>query len=357
MTTSADKPKSHSLEWLFCILVALALLGGCGEPELEGVHLSGRTMGTTWNVTYTVRSGTPDAIVVEQAIQIELDAVNGRMSTYQKDSELSQLNDSPPDTGWMPVSEPLFTVIQAALKIGEQSDGAYDITVAPLVDLWGFGPDGPANGVPAASEIEIRLGQLGQHYIELDTAQSLLRKTRPLRIDLSSIAKGYAVDQVATALETRGITDYLVEVGGEMRLAGSSPRGDTWRIAIEQPSAGSRIPARALSLTDAAVATSGDYRNFFEMDGKRYSHSIDPHTGYPVAHDLVSVTVIDPSAMQADAWATALEVLGADAAMAVAKEQGLAVYLIQRRGDAFVASHSPAFSRYLNGESNRLQDR
>jgi thiamine biosynthesis lipoprotein len=168
-----------------------------------------------------------------------------------------------------------------------------------------------------------------------------------VELDFSSLAKGYAVDEVARALRARGVARYLVEVGGEMIVAGLSPRGDPWQIAIEQPVPGARAIAAALRLTDIAVATSGDYRNFFEYEGKRYSHSIDPRTGYPVDHELVSVTVLHESAMQADAWATALTVLGLDAALVLAREQSLAVYCIAQRDGELVHRYTEQMAPYL----------
>jgi thiamine biosynthesis lipoprotein len=171
-------------------------------------------------------------------------------------------------------------------------------------------------------------------------------KTSTLQLDFSSIAKGYAVDQIAEWFNKQLIDDFLVEVGGEVRLSGYSARGDAWRIAIEQPDGSGRV-AQALALTDTAMATSGDYRNYFEFKGKRFSHSLDPHTGFPVEHDLVSVTVLHPSAAMADGWATALTVLGSKEAIEVAQEQGLAVYFIRRDGEGFISSYSEAFSPYL----------
>jgi thiamine biosynthesis lipoprotein len=239
------------------------------------------------------------------------------------------------------------TVLSAAMAIGWQSDGAYDVTVGPLVDLWGFGPPGPVAAPPSEDAITAALERVGQDHLRLDGEGRRLLKRSPVQLDFSSIAKGYGVDRVAQWLGAQGVERYLVEVGGEMRLAGLSPRGDPWRIAIERPESGDRSVEQAIRLTDVGVATSGDYRNFFEVDGKRYSHSIDPHSGYPVAHDLVSVTVVHPSSMMADGWATALVVLGYEKAMAVAQEQGLAVYFIRRQGDAFIETHTPAFEPFL----------
>ena len=239
------------------------------------------------------------------------------------------------------------------MAVGWQSEGAYDVTVAPLVDLWGFGPAGQVGAPPADDRITDVLENVGQDYLRLDGEGGYrLLKTRPVSLDFSSIAKGYGVDLVARWLDARGLDRYLVEVGGEMRLAGMSGRGDPWRVAIERPESALRTAEQAISVTDVAIATSGDYRNYFEVDGQRFSHSIDPRRGYPVSHDLVSVTVLDNSAMRADAWATALVVLGQERAMAVATQQGLAVYFIQRQGDTLHSSHSPAFAPFLENGDN-----
>ncbi len=338
--------KSHSLEWLLCFWLLLAAgLAGCDRPE-EVVKLAGATMGTTWHVTYIPVPGAADETTVLAAIESQLETVNGSMSTYLPDSEISRFNQSPADT-WIGVSAPFFSVLSTALEVGRASEGAYDVTVGPLVDLWGFGPGGGADRIPEPVEIEAALAAVGQDLLRLDGEATRVKKLAAVHLDFSSLAKGYAVDRIAGALREQGVDRYLVEVGGEMRLGGLSGRGDLWRVAIEQPRSGTRGIATAIELTDAAVATSGDYRNYFEIDGRRYSHSIDPRTGRPVAHELVSVTVVHPSAMVADAWATALTVMGPQRAAAVAKEQDLAVYFIRRDGDGFVPSHTAAFGRYL----------
>ena len=236
------------------------------------------------------------------------------------------------------------------MTIGAASGGAYDVTVGPLVRLWGFGPDGAVETAPSTEAVAQLRREIGQDALDFDTDMGTLLKRAPRELDFSSIAKGYAVDLAARALEELGLSDFLLEVGGEMRLSGYSPRGDRWRVAIEQPDATLRAVALAIPVTNASVATSGDYRNYFEVDGVRYSHSIDPRTGYPVRHDLVSVTVVHESAMVADGWATALVILGMPAALEVAEKQALAVYFIQRDGEDFIASHSSAFETYLEVE-------
>ena len=307
-------------------------------------------MGTTWHVSYIAPRDVPAPPALQGGIQDILDEVEQSMSTYRSDSEISRFNELPEDT-WFDVSPGFYSVLSTALAVGRQSEGAYDVTVGPLVDLWGFGPSPALQMPPGKDAVEALLDQVGQDKLRLDGKRGAVSKLVPLSVDLSSIAKGHAVDRVANWLMAQGVARFLVEVGGEMRLSGLSHRGDNWHIAIEKPDSGGRTVAAAISVTDVAVATSGDYRNFFEMDGRRYSHSIDPRTGYPVAHDLVSVTVIHPSAMLADAWATALIVLGADRAEKVAQVQGLAVYFIRRQGDGYQTSQTAAFAPYLKAEN------
>ncbi len=337
-------------KWLFC-LTAVFLLAGCSR-EVVPVTVTGATMGTTWGVSYIEPGQAVDPDQLWADIQALLDEVNRSMSTYRDDSEISAFNRSPPED-WVQASPAFLQVLQAALAVGERSEGAYDVTVAPLVDLWGFGPGKSVDAVPAEEEIAAGMQRVGQQHLRLDDDSGAVMKRIDLSLDLSSLAKGHAVDRIAGLLAQRGIERFMVEVGGEMRLSGLSGRGDPWRIAIEQPDGTLRAVAAAMSLTDVAIATSGDYRNYFEVEGRRYSHMIDPRTGRPVAHDLVSVTVVHPECMVADAWATALVVLGRERAMAVAQEQGLAVYFIHRAGDELVHSHTPSFSGYLPGPDAR----
>lgn len=355
MTLVADYPSrrgSHSRGWLFAFLGAacLCLIQGCVERDLS-IQLAGETMGTSWHVTVVPDAKTPDAATLQAGINAVLEEVNSSMSTYRSDSEISRFNNAETDQ-WFGISSEFYYVLSTAMAIGWQSNGAYDVTVGPLVDLWGFGPAGPVAAPPSDDTVTDVLERVGQDHLRLDGDGPHLLKRSPVALDFSSIAKGYAVDRIAQWLDSRGLDRYLVEVGGELRLAGMSGRGDRWHIAIERPDSSTRAIEQGVRLTDIGMATSGDYRNFFVIDGQRYSHSIDPRRGYPVVHDLVSVTVIHPSAMVADAWATALVVLGYEDAMAVAQEQGLAVYFIRRQGEAFEDSHTPAFGRYLQNTTH-----
>ncbi|MEH6635043.1 MAG: FAD:protein FMN transferase [Halioglobus sp.] len=327
-------------------MLAVLCLTACNARQQTPVQLEGATMGTTWHVTYIDPDGDFEAIAIQQGIEEQLTLVNRSMSTYREDSEISRFNISPSGQ-WFTVSPDFYTVLSTALAVGEQSNGAYDVSVAPLVDLWGFGPGAAIDAPPSASDIKRLLQRVGQQKLRLDGTRYGVMKLGELSLDFSSLAKGYAVDLVANWMTKQGVSRFLVEVGGEMKMSGLSGRDDLWRVAIEEPDNMGRSVATAISLTDAAVATSGDYRNYFEVAEQRYSHSIDPRTGYPVAHDLVSVTVVHSSAMLADAWATALTVLGAEQAMAVAQAQGLAVYFIRSAGEEYLHSHTTEFSGYL----------
>jgi len=306
-------------------------------------------MGTTWHVTYTASpdNSVGSASEVQAHIQQILQGVNASMSTYQSDSEISRFNRQSPNI-WFSISSGFLRVLEAAMAIGDKSKGAYDVTVGPVVNLWGFGPDPRDESIPDPARLQQLLAQIGQDKLKLDLTGGKLLKLGDLSLDFSSIAKGYGVDEVADWLASQGVQDFLVEVGGEMRLAGKNPRGEKWRIAIEQPDALPGSVATAISVSNNSVATSGDYRNYFEVDGVRYSHTIDPRTGSPITHDLVSVTVVHPRSMMADAWATAFMVMGAEGAMAVANEQDLAVYFIRRTGQNYSSSHSPLFAQYLD---------
>ncbi len=352
--TAVSFGQSHSSGWLFCraasvALALLVLLAGCQRQTLP-VELSGEAMGTTWHVTYLPLPGGAEPAAIKRELERRLAVVNDSMSTWQPDSEISRFNRSQPGD-WVTVSAPFAEVVAAAMSIGELSGGAYDVTVGPLVELWGFGPARPRIDLPSDAAIRARKELVGQRFLELDREQGRMRRLREVELDLSSIAKGYAVDLLAGALLAQQITDFLVEVGGEMRLSGSSPRGDAWRVAVERPQPGARSVALGLALTDVAIATSGDYRNYFEVDGRRYSHSIDPRSGRPVAHDLVSVTVIAADCMRADGWATALTVLGAEEALALAEAQGLAVYLLRQEGERIVPVYSSAFEPWLEASN------
>ena len=336
-------------------LILVFLLSGCANNssvEKYPFNFSGPTMGTSFSVK---ASQLPEGIKtyrLETLIQNRLDEINQRMSTYISDSEVALINSST-NPGATFISLELEKIILQAREISELSDGAFDITVAPLVNLWGFGPDKMENKAPKAEEIQQVLEVVGFKNLVINKRVVTLAKTLPgVAMDLSSLAKGYAVDEVAKVLDKQGITDYMVEIGGELHIKGKNLEGNNWRIAIEKPDADAAMLEfqRVLSITDIALATSGDYHNYFEQDGKRFSHTIDPRTGYPITHKLASVTVLSDTTMKADAWATALMVLGEEEGYKIAEQQKLAAFFIIKTDQGFVEKETPVFSEQTKVE-------
>lgn len=305
---------------------------------------SGPTMGTSFSIKVPQLPEAVDPEQLKKGIDQRLQAINNAMSTYLSDSELSRFNANR-STDWQLVSAPLFAVLNQARQISLLSAGAYDITVGPLVNLWGFGPDPMVFEAPDDQSIKQRLNQIGYQHLELKTDSTAVKKDHPdLYIDLSSLAKGYAVDQVSDFLEANKISAYLVEIGGEIRLKGKNINGESWRIAVEKPTADRRMIQRILPITDIAIATSGDYRNFFEHNGVRFSHTIDPRTGRPITHNLASVTILRDTAMEADALATALMVLGPDQGYRLAERQQIAALFIIKSDEGFVERSTQAYN-------------
>jgi len=319
------------------------VLGACGPTPPEQLVLGGATMGTGWTVKVTRPPAGTDAEHLRAGIEAVLEAVNAAMSNWRADSQISRFNRHA-GSDWFPIPASFAEVMREALAVSRASGGAFDVTVAPLVDLWGFGPAQRRDSVPDAEAITAARARVGWQRLELRLQPPALRKQVPeLTLELGAIAKGYAVDAVAAALEARGVHDYLVEIGGELFGRGRNARGEPWRIGIERAEPGAAQVDRVVHLDGEALATSGDYRNFFEADGRRYSHEIAPATGYPVTHATAAVSVIAASCMRADAWATALLVLGREAGLAVAEREGLAVRFVERVGGAARVYENQAF--------------
>ena len=284
-------------------------------------------MGTSWSATARCPAAETEVL---DAVERALEAVDASMSTYRGDSELSRINTAEPGR-WTAVSPELMEVLEAASRLHALSDGAFDVTVGALVNAWGFGPDG-SHPAPTDAQLGVLMRGVGFEHVILQADPPRVMRTRQgVSIDLSAIAKGYAVDRAAAGLAAMGCTDYMIDVGGEVKVAGRNPRGQAWRIGVERPDpAATGQVAHVLSVDRGAVATSGDYRNFREVDGRLVSHTIDPRSGFPVEHALASVTVAHASAMWADGFATAINVLGPDAGMTLAEAEGLAALLIVR---------------------------
>ena len=332
-------------------LAFLLCLGAC-DSSPKKVQLKGAVFGTTWTVTY---HGEPDALTdndVEQAITGAFSVVDDSMNNYRESSTLSQLNSLPAGEVFE-VDWDFALVFNTAIDIHQATAGAYDPSVSPLINLWGFGPEGVTES-PKDEQLAIAKSHSGLNQFAWDLSdRSFLKRNTRATLDLSSIAKGYAVDLAGDALDEIGVANFMLEVGGEIQTRGVSPRGDHWRLAIENPiRAGVGKPYAAVAVSNVGIATSGNYRNFFEVDGKRFSHLIDPRTGYPIEHDLVSATVIHPSTMVADAWATALMVVGTTEALRLANLYDLSVYLISRNGEQLISSHNRGMSRWLIASDN-----
>lgn len=335
----------------FCYLSVglglLLLLTGCPQQTIDNrLLLVGETMGTTWSVVlYPVDGIDPE--MLKQQLQSRLDRINALMSTYDPESEISRFNNQI-STDWFAVSEETLQVVRLALEIGELTSGAFDISVGPLVELWGFGATKRSQVPPSADQVREVLAEVGYEQLHLRRHPAAISKTSPgLRVDLSAIAKGFAVDVLAAHLDQQGIDNYLVEVGGEMKMAGRRPEGTDWRVAIEKPLDYSREVATVFPLTNTALATSGNYRNFYEVEGERYVHTIDPVSGKPIQHKLASATVLDPSCARADALATALMVMGEERGRQFCEEHQIAAYFLIHNKTETSSYTSPAFHALL----------
>lgn len=325
------------------LLSLLFFLGCSHEPDV--LEFSGATMGTRWHVTLVTLNGQkPEDL--QAGIQSALDSVDSAMSTYQHDSDLSRFNRAVPGQ-WVGISAQTLAVTQVALRVAEQTDNAFNPAVAELVELWGFGAQEQGATIPGVEQVEAALAQTRLQRLELDASAPALRKLAPLKLDYSAIAKGYGADQAAESLERAGIGNYLVEVGGEVRCAGARADGNPWRVGIERPQLLRGEAYAAITLSNEAVATSGDYRNYREVGGQRFSHTLDPATGYPVSHPLASVSVIAPTAVLADAYATAIAVMGPVHGLVFAEALSLPVYMLVRDGAEFIAVASSEFEDYL----------
>lgn len=331
----------------FITLLAVGPVAACARPAHTTIR--GLTMGTS----YAVELAAPidDALRknLAEMIEAELAAINRAMSTYDPRSELSEFNRRE-DLGWAPASRGLLKVLESASRISASTHGAFDVTVGPLVDLWGFGPQYDDRRVPDDAAIERVRESVGYRRVLTDTSAGAIRKTHGrTRVDLSAIGKGYGVDRVATILESRGIDDYLVEIGGEFRASGTTAAGRPWRVAIERPVAGRRVLGEIVVLDNRAIATSGTTRDYFEEGGRHYSHTIDPATARPVEHPPMAVSVVADTAMEADAWATALLVLGPERGYALAQARGLAALLVTAAGRGFDVLVTDALRGQLHG--------
>ena len=341
------------------LLSVVILLTGCDNasapvtPKAAVSVLEGKTMGTFWRVSVV---GVDKALAEElrSKVQTQLDGDDRLLSTWKNDSALMRFNHSRSTTPW-PVNEAMADIVTESLRIGRKTQGAMDITVGPLVNLWGFGPDKQPVSTPTQAQIDAAKARTGLDKLTVINRadRQYLQKSIPdLYVDLSTVGEGYAADHLARLMTEEGISRYLVSVGGALVSRGMNADGQPWRVAIQKPTDRENAVQAIVDINGHGISTSGSYRNYYELDGKRISHVIDPQTGRPITHKLVSVTVIAPTALEADAWDTGLMVLGTEKAQQVVREQGLAVYMIMKEGDGFTTWMSPQFRAFLvNGKN------
>ncbi len=363
MTSASSGPRSpmwRVTTWAKVLLpVGIVILMGLtvwrvvlterGAPVHE---YAGVTMGTTYAVKVDARLTAKQRKAIADTIEQRLSEVDGLMSTYDTTSELSRFNRHE-STDPFVVSSLMLEVFATAREVSERSGGAFDVTVAPLVDAWGFGPPGRVAAAPSETHLSTLRSGVGYEKVQIDREAGTLVKTHPQTVaDLSAVAKGYGVDRVSSALADLGIGSFLVEVGGEIKATGMKRDGTPWRVGIERPDTAMRAVYRGVDLIDEAVATSGDYRNFYEHHGVRYAHIIDPRTARPIPYAGASVTVVHASAAMADAWATALSVLGPDEGYDLAEREGVAALFVVRTDSGYSAHATPAFRQGGEPESS-----
>lgn len=348
MTSRMLRPAWVAFTSIFMTLALVALAGCSFQPDEEIWEISGPVFGTRYHISVVLPEDHDRLESLAKGIDEALEGVDASMSTWREDSELSKLNRREDQSAWIPVSDGLFEVLTRADEISRLTDGAFDVTIGPVVNLWGFGPDARPEQIPSEEELARALAKTGYEHLSLQAAPPAVKAAIPQYIDLSAIAKGYGVDVVARYLDSEGIAAYLVEIGGEIRTHGQKPDGSVWRLAIEQPVDGAEHTVNSIvSLPSRAMATSGDYRNYYESEGRRLSHTIDPETGHPIAHHLASVTVIADDCMTADALATGFTVMGYERASELATRENIPAYFIIRTENGFEEHQTPAFSSFV----------
>lgn len=326
------------LQPVIAVALAAALTGCLFQDKVEA--FAGPTMGSTYTVKY-VRSGDgPSKEMLHSEVEALLGELDKQLSTYRSDSDVERFNALPAGS-CEPMPDMVRELVAAGSQLSADSDGAFDLTLEPLLNLWGFGPRGRGERVPSAEDISAARALTGQQHLSIDGDR--LCKAVALQLDFNSIAAGYAVDLVIDRLKALGVQSYLVEITGELKAEGRKPDGSPWRIAIEAPRDDQRVAQKIVELDGMGVSTSGDYRNYFERDGRRYSHTLDPQSGQPIEHHLAAVTVIDKSTLRADGLSTALMVLGPEKGLALAERNGIAAFFVVREGQGFVTTSTKAF--------------
>ncbi|WLG48915.1 FAD:protein FMN transferase [Pseudomonas sp. FP1742] len=323
------------------VVVLAGVLSGCGNGDsLE--RFDGPTMGSSYSIQYVRHAGLPAPAEVRVQVEKILSDVDRQMSTYRSDSDIERFNNLPANHCQI-MPAPILELVRVGERLSLQSDGSYDLTVEPLLNLWGFGPQAREEKVPSAEALAEVRQRVGHSHLRIDGDR--LCKDAAVEVDFNSIAAGYAVDTIAAKLEALGIHDYLAEATGELKAVGKKLDGSPWRIALEEPRDDRQVAKRIIAVDGYGVSTSGDYRNYFEQDGRRYSHTFDARAGAPVLHTLASVTVIHPSALMADGLSTLLLILGPERGWDYAQAHDIAAFFVIRADTGFVTRTNQAFER------------
>jgi thiamine biosynthesis lipoprotein len=330
-----------SLSKYYATALFLLMLTGCSEPAIQ--KLEGSAQGTTYHISYW--SELPvDGKNLKASIEDEFATIDKALSNYRPDSVIETFNNAE-NTDSHEVGEEIVSLVRVAQTVNHASQGCYDLTIKPLFDLWGF--RGDALTIPNDSIRLKTLAQIGMEKLEVVDKTHLRKKQAHLKVDLSSIAQGYSVEKISRVLEQKGIKNYLVEIGGELKTSGHKPGSKPWRIAVERPLPGEQVMQKVITMPKelaTAVMTSGTYRHYFDDQGQRYSHILDARTGRPVSHDLVSVTVIYENPVIADAWSTALLCLGQKDGMKAANAEKIPALFIEQQGSELIESRSDALN-------------
>ncbi len=328
------------------LLCCLSLLAAC-EPAPTLEHFGGPTMGSSYSIQYVRQPGGPAPEQVQAVVEDILLSIDAHYSTYRGDSTVSHFNQLPANQ-CLAIDSDLRELVTFGQLLAQQSQGAYDLTVEPLLDLWGFGPQSREMQVPEPQTLARARQRVGYQHLRIEA--DTLCKDAPVELDFNSIAAGHAVDLIAERLQAMGIDSFLAEATGELKAVGRKPDGSPWRVALELPREDRQIARQVIPVQGLAVSTSGDYRHYFEDNGRRYSHTFDARLGRPVEHDLAAVTVLDVSALQADGYSTLLLILGPERGWDFAVAHDLAAVLVTRAEGGFVSRSTPAFDRAVKGE-------
>ncbi|WP_448092304.1 FAD:protein FMN transferase [Pseudomonas lini] len=330
------------------LVVLVGVMSGCGNGDsLE--RFDGPTMGSRYSIQYVRHTSTPGPKAVQSEVENILAEVDRQFSTYRSDSDTERFNALPAGRCQV-MPGPVLELIRVGEQLSSQSDGAFDLTVEPLLNLWGFGPQSREEKVPTADALALTRQRVGYGHLRIDGDR--LCKDAPVEVDFNSLAAGYAVDRIAGRLEALGIDSYLAEATGELKAAGHKPDGSAWHVALEEPRDDQQVVERIIAVDGYGVSTSGDYRNYFQQNGQRYSHTFDARTGAPVLHTLASVTVIHPSALMADGLSTLLLILGPERGWDYAETHDIGAFFVIRADTGFVTRTNQAFER-LAGEKTK----